>query len=277
MTKYLLEFHRARPTRETLKQSISTGNLELIKLMRERLPEAELRDRVDLLEVTAEFQQEEVLTWLLRDATVFERELLGVFALEWKLADSLEVASENGFHPWWMRTREGSLKWRASVGMKFVSAPEGFSVEGGWRTSVSGATSALQGLSRRTRGGQTLPNETLGVCSAVEFEWTKAMSQSQMGTASLVKSVVFPSGVITVGEDALRDFTALESVVFPAGCVDIGLVAFWGCTALKAISLPIGCKSTGSFAFAECTSLVSITMPIGCSTISLGCFQTALL
>jgi hypothetical protein len=42
MMKYLLEFHSARPTRETLKQSISTANLELIKLMRERLPEEEL-------------------------------------------------------------------------------------------------------------------------------------------------------------------------------------------------------------------------------------------
>jgi hypothetical protein len=40
MTKYLLEFHRANPTRETLKQSISSGNLELFKMMRERLPEA---------------------------------------------------------------------------------------------------------------------------------------------------------------------------------------------------------------------------------------------
>jgi hypothetical protein len=39
---------------ETLKQSISTGNLELITLMRRRLPEAELRERVDLLEVAAE-------------------------------------------------------------------------------------------------------------------------------------------------------------------------------------------------------------------------------
>jgi hypothetical protein len=42
MTKYLLEFHRARPTRETLKQSVSTGNVELIRLMRERLPEGEV-------------------------------------------------------------------------------------------------------------------------------------------------------------------------------------------------------------------------------------------
>jgi hypothetical protein len=57
MTKYLLEFHEARPTRETLKQSISRGNLEMFKMTRERLPEAEFRLRDDLMEVAAEFHQ----------------------------------------------------------------------------------------------------------------------------------------------------------------------------------------------------------------------------
>jgi hypothetical protein len=81
MTKYLFEFHGARATRETLKQSISTGNLGMFRMVRERLPEGELRDRVDLMEVAAEFHQDEVLAWLLRDATVFERELLQTLAL----------------------------------------------------------------------------------------------------------------------------------------------------------------------------------------------------
>jgi hypothetical protein len=72
-TKYLFEFHGAKATRETLKQPISTGNLELFRMVRERLPEGELGDRVELMEVAAEFRQEEVLTWLLRDATVVDR------------------------------------------------------------------------------------------------------------------------------------------------------------------------------------------------------------
>jgi hypothetical protein len=76
MTKYLLEFHTANPTGETLQQAISTGNLELIRTIRERLGEAELRERLDLVDVAAEFHQEEVLRWLCRDASVFERELL---------------------------------------------------------------------------------------------------------------------------------------------------------------------------------------------------------
>jgi hypothetical protein len=54
---------------------MSIGSLELVKMMRERLPQAEFQDRVDLLEVAAEFHQPEILGWLLRDATVVEGEL----------------------------------------------------------------------------------------------------------------------------------------------------------------------------------------------------------
>jgi hypothetical protein len=56
---------------------MSSGNLELFKMMRERLPESEFRLRDDLMEVAAEFHQVEALVWFFRDATIFERELLG--------------------------------------------------------------------------------------------------------------------------------------------------------------------------------------------------------
>jgi hypothetical protein len=74
MTKYLFEFHGAKATLETLKQSISTGNLGLFRMVRERLSEGELGDRVELMEVAAEFHQEEVLTWLHRDAASLTRQ-----------------------------------------------------------------------------------------------------------------------------------------------------------------------------------------------------------
>jgi hypothetical protein len=131
MTKYLLEFHNARPTRGTLKMAISTGSAELIKLMRERLAETELGARLELLEVAASFHQVEVVAWLLRDATFLERELLVLFGLEYKLADTLEVACESGCRPWWHGSREMALKWRASASVEFVPAPEGFSADGG--------------------------------------------------------------------------------------------------------------------------------------------------
>jgi hypothetical protein len=178
-----------------LKQSISTGNLELIKLVRERLPEGELGVRVDLLEVAAEFHQEEVLAWLLRDATVFDLELLGVFALERKLADSLVVALKKSFRPWWNCVREVALKWRAGAQMEFVSAPEGFTSVGGWWADVSGVTSALPGPGSGGGGGPVRPNRMHLVDSASSGEWTKAMSDAHLCEKELVKSVVFPPGI----------------------------------------------------------------------------------
>jgi hypothetical protein len=60
-TKCLLEFHQAKPTRETLEQSVSTWKLEFTKLMRECSPGAELGARVNLMEMAAEFHQHEVV------------------------------------------------------------------------------------------------------------------------------------------------------------------------------------------------------------------------
>jgi hypothetical protein len=98
--------------------------------MRERLGETELRGRVDLLEVAADFHQLEVVGWLLRDAATFEREVLALMGLEDRLAGTLEVAFEGGFRPWWHGSREAA-KWRASAAIEFLQAPRGFSVEGG--------------------------------------------------------------------------------------------------------------------------------------------------
>jgi hypothetical protein len=102
VTKCLLEFHRATPTRETLKMAISSGNLELIRIVVARVPQ--LRERVDLLEVAADFHRVDVLAWLLRDASVFERELFMCLAIERRLADAVVVALDERVVPWWGRT-----------------------------------------------------------------------------------------------------------------------------------------------------------------------------
>jgi hypothetical protein len=273
MTKCLLEFHGGKVRRETLKMAISTGNLQLIKMAHERLPALELRDRLDLLEVAAELHRDEVLAWLLRDATVFERELLGVFALEWKLADALVAALENGLRPWLSRTRDVALKWRASSQLEFVMAPDGFWSDGGWWTAVSGVVSALRTirseiLCRWTRPkslGREGSNQTV---VAFSDEWTAELSQTQLGEKAAVKRIIFPAGVTAIGKEALQGFEALESVVFPATCTGFGRFAVSGCNNLKAISLPVGCRATGYGAFAGCSALSSVTIPVGCTAIS---------
>jgi hypothetical protein len=276
-TKYLLEFHSAIPTRETLKQALSTGNFELIKLVRERLSEAELRDQVYLMDIAAEFHQLEVLGWLLRTVAIFESELLVVFALEQKWADALQVVFENGGGPWWRRTREVALMWRASSQLAFESAPEGFSSEGGWWTDVSGVVWALPALGPAAVGiGGTQANAPVAeangrVLSVSNGEWTKAMSQALLGGKATVQSVVFPAGVTALGEKALAEFEVLESITIQTGC-RLGNQALAGCKSLKAVSLPTDCSETGAYAFLGCSSLVMVEIPFGCKAISEGAF-----
>jgi hypothetical protein len=100
----------------------------------------------------------------------------------------------------------------------------------------------LRGLGGDGWFGSTLPNRRPHVGAAVEFEWTKRLSQAHFDDANLVKSVVFPAGVFAIGEESMSRFEALESVVLTVDCIDVDDFAFAGCKALKAISLPIGGK-----------------------------------
>jgi hypothetical protein len=88
LTKCLLELHEAKPTRETLKMAMSSGNVDLIRQIWARLP-GEQHSRSDLLEGAADFHRDEPLLWLFRDSTVFDQELFFVFAAEAHLADGL--------------------------------------------------------------------------------------------------------------------------------------------------------------------------------------------
>jgi hypothetical protein len=250
MTKYLLEFHGARATRETLKQSISTGNLELFKLVRERLPEAVLRIRLDLMEVAAQFHREGVFAWLLRDATPVEREHVILFALERKLADALLVTYENGFGAWLYLTRELSLKWRASAKMEFLAAPEGLSTRCGWLRSDSGRESALPPL--RSGGGVwTLP---------------RAVERKALISAAL------PAGVTTIGESAFWGCSKLRRVHIPASAAAIGASAFSSCSALKQLEIPSNVAKIGACAFQSCSGLTQLELPSGVTTIERSAF-----
>jgi hypothetical protein len=99
VSKYLLEFHGAKPTRETVNQALSTGNAELIRMMMGRVYPSGSVFRGDFLETSCEFHREAALGWLFRDASLFEREVFACFALENKQADALVVAIRNGLPP----------------------------------------------------------------------------------------------------------------------------------------------------------------------------------
>ena len=258
--------------------AISSGNLELIRIMWERLPEEELKTRLALLEVAADFHREDVLGWLFRDATIFEKELLTVFTLERRLADAILEISEWGFRPWWDETRKAAAKWPATARIEFFDPPEGFSVDGGWWEDEDGVLSAI-----------LMPAEA--DCG----RWTGAKTKSMIGERE-ARSVVLPSCLKVLGGDAFPGCLKLHSVRIPSGltmiedgrwcghqvegafcccpslgtvtipeaCTRIGQFAFHRCQALATLMILEGCRYIGDSAFSRCALLTTATIPRGC-------------
>jgi hypothetical protein len=269
MTKYLLEFHRARPTRETLRQSISNGNLELFKMMRERLPEEELRDRLDLMEVAAEFHQHGGLVWLLRGATVFERELLVVFALEHKLADMLLLVCEDGYRCWWYGIRAASPKWRASAEFEFVPAPEGLSADGGWLRSKNEEELVLSPLGCGDGGVWTVPD----VVDRKSLKYVAlpmgvtTIGQLAFGGCPCLALVWIPSSVKAIGVSAFSYCSGLTRLEIPSSVTMIGESAFWRCVGLMQLSIPSSVTTIGESAFRDCSGLTRLRIQANVTTI----------
>lgn len=86
-------------------------------------------------------------------------------------------------------------------------------------------------------------------------------------------SVTLPEGLTSISNAAFDGCTALESITLPEGLTSIGSSAFYGCTALASITLPEGLTSIGNYAFCSCTSLASITLPDSLQTIADGAFR----
>jgi hypothetical protein len=276
VTRCLLEFHEATPTRETLKQAISTGNAELIKMMRERLPDAELHERRDLRAVAAEFHQREVVGWLLGDASVFEWELLAVFAVEHKLADAVMVAFQKGFRPWWHRTRDFALKWRVGAEMEFVAAPEGFWCDGGWWRSKVGGESPLPPLGSEAGGRwglQVLVRRDKELTGVVFPANVTAIGRFAFDRCAGLAQIEIPSSVTTIGEFAFRYCTSLRQLEIPQNVIAIGEFAFDGCSGLRELQIPRGVKTIGKLAFRNCSGLTELQMPSSFSSLGNGVFQ----
>jgi hypothetical protein len=198
VAKSLLEFHEAKPTGETLKMALSSGDFELVRICWERLPGEQEKERRDLLEVAADFHQLEVLSWLFRDADPFAKELFVGFAIRRHLADALLAVLVDGFRPWW--AVEAAAKWAPTREFVFGPAPAGFWPDGGWFTNSKGETKGIRAMTGR---------------------WTRQVMSPSGMEAQEVKAVVLPSGVTSVSGDAFSDITTLTSVTLPAGCIRI--------------------------------------------------------
>lgn len=71
-------------------------------------------------------------------------------------------------------------------------------------------------------------------------------------------SVILPSSLQAIGEDAFAGCTSLRGIEIPESVVFIGEGAFSGCTALEAICAYEGIQQIGAGAFSGCTKLFYI-------------------
>ena len=78
---------------------------------------------------------------------------------------------------------------------------------------------------------------------------------------SLVKNLVIPDTVTSIGDYAFLNLSSLTSITIPDTVTSIGRYAFAWCISLTSITLPDTVTSIGDCAFISCIKLGSITIP----------------
>lgn len=94
---------------------------------------------------------------------------------------------------------------------------------------------------------------------------------TSIGTAFKEKraltSIVIPSTVQRLEENALYSCTSLISLTLSNGVSYIGKQALYQCSPLITVTLPESVSYIGNYALAHCSSLISVTIPEGVSYI----------
>ena len=91
---------------------------------------------------------------------------------------------------------------------------------------------------------------------------------------TLVRRLVIPEGVTSVGGCAFENCSSIESVSLPKSLKEIGTCAFMGCTSLSSVNIPDGVTTVGDGAFYRCSSLYSVTVPKSVTRILIGAFDS---
>lgn len=131
-------------------------------------------------------------------------------------------------------------------------------------TDVTVNDGVITGISNKTDEYVVIPASYNGVpVTAIQMDDYAQKNQT-------VKKIIVEKGVTTLGENAFRNFQALESITLPEGITTIGDGAFGSCKSLKYISLPEGLTMLGadksstysySGVFGGCDSLEEVVLP----------------
>jgi len=112
-------------------------------------------------------------------------------------------------------------------------------------------------------GAETFSGSKL---SALTFEKADSYLITEIGdhafSGTLLVSVNFPSGIVTVGDGLFLGASSLEDVTFGEGLEEIGAEAFKD-SSVKQVALPATLKALGAKAFYNCTSLAQVSFASG--------------
>ena len=74
-------------------------------------------------------------------------------------------------------------------------------------------------------------------------------------------SVTIPYSVLSIGDEAFRNCSALASITIPNSVTSIGTSAFMHCTRLSSVAIGNNVQTIGNYAFSNCSSLVFVNIP----------------
>jgi hypothetical protein len=114
----------------------------------------------------------------------------------------------------------------------------------------------------------TLPDYTLtisGTGDMTDYSYSSAPwnAYASHGYGSYIKTLVLPSGLTSIGNDAFNGCSDLTSVTIPNSVTSIGDWAFGNCRNLISITIPNSITSIGDRAFIACYGLTNISVDSG--------------
>jgi hypothetical protein len=73
-----------------------------------------------------------------------------------------------------------------------------------------------------------------------------------------LQTLIFPSGITSIGEQAVAGATRLRSITIPNGVIGMGYAAFGGCESLTSVTLGSGLEYIDEWAFRFCSHLADV-------------------